>query len=823
MTNHPGMSERVDPIDEIQTESPSRSSPDREDSPERGESHDDDLELNAETTSNDGTIEEEGLISSRLDRVRNPPDRFAYAVTIPTPTSAFFLYIGSGAPRDGDLQSEMKKLGGPIVVNIDLKVGGYDHDITYKGVQDAVLKLARHPNCAGVFVSIPCKTFSVLRGRPGVENSYPLRDLDQVLGIPREDGTLPRKVIESNAMSDFTAKVMTIVHNLGGVFVAESPPSRAAGSRFPIEGRERHASQFDHPAWVRTRERTKAQLIYFDQCPLYDDPASTAPKKTAFMVNPKGYHAFYHRFAPLVCNHEFKAHRVSYGLDEKGRFTSPSTETYPPRMNALIARALMEACKSEVSMAAPLARWKDFFETPGVTWPQQRDVADYPTSTRMIHAAAPFLGNHFSSKFYASSIDNQLFAAPREIDSDNPTYRQARASANWPDWERACEDEIQNLKRNGTIDDDQAIPEDSLPSWNSAKKSASEVVNILWVLRVKYNDGKFEKFKARAVFDGRDQKAKNPELETFSPACRTTTQKLITAEACRLGHRLRTWDVEAAYLKGVFDEGSKPLFGRPPPGYRTYVNGIPMIWKLNTPLYGEADAGRIWYKTLVKFLIEDRGFTQSRYDPCFLWKELEDGSRLNCVIYVDDGYSSDNGSKFADYELEAINVRFNIKIKDASFFLGNNINCISRSSVSLTSRAYIARIAEKYLPRELKLYPTYVTPCDKTIVSAYEEALSLREKTRASAGRAFLEKYASKVGALIYVVPVCRVDCAFTIGVLARCLTFPTEAMDAAADRCLVYLAQNPDVGLLYDADTPRPELHAYSDSNWTVGHSTSG
>ena len=99
----------------------------------------------------------------------------------------------------------------------------------------------------------------------------------------------------------------------------------------------------------------------------------------------------------------------------------------------------------------------------------------------------------------------------------------------------------------------------------------------------------------------------------------------------------------------------------------------------------------------------------------------------------------------------------------------------------------------------------------------------MREKTRASADRAFLEKYASKVGALIYMVPVCRVDCAFAIGVLARCLTFPTEAMNAAADRCLVYLAQNPDVGLLYDADTPRPELHAYSDSKWTVGHSTSG
>ena len=248
-----------------------------------------------------------------------------------------------------------------------------------------------------------------------------------------------------------------------------------------------------------------------------------------------------------------------------------------------------------------------------------------------------------------------------------------------------------------------------------------------------------------------------------------------------------------------------------------------MIWKLLGPLYGEADAGRVWYKTLIKFLIEERGFTQSRYDPCFLWKELPDGSRFNCVIYVDDGYSSDNGSPNADAELTAIHERFNIKIKDASFFLGNNVVCHSRWRVTLSSRAYIERIASKYLPHALDHYPTYAVPCDKSIVTSYEEALSARVEIRASADKAFLEQYASKVGALIYVVPVCRVDCAFAIGVLARCLTFPTEAMNDAADRCLVYLAQNPDVGVTYDADAATPGLHGYSDSNWTVSHSTSG
>ena len=74
-----------------------------------------------------------------------------------------------------------------------------------------------------------------------------------------------------------------------------------------------------------------------------------------------------------------------------------------------------------------------------------------------------------------------------------------------------------------------------------------------------------------------------------------------------------------------------------------------------------------------------------------------------------------------------------------------------------------------------------------------------------AANSTFIGEYASKVGALIYVVPVCRVDCAFAIGVLARCLTFPTEDTNAAADRCLAYLAQHPDVGVVYDAQSSSP------------------
>ena len=47
--------------------------------------------------------------------------------------------------------------------------------------------------------------------------------------------------------------------------------------------------------------------------------------------------------------------------------------------------------------------------------------------------------------------------------------------------------------------------------------------------------------------------------------------------------------------------------------------------------------------------------------------------------------------------------------------------------------------------------------------------------------------------------------------------------MDTAADRCMTYLHQHDHVGLTYDAASRRPELHAYSDSDWSTGHSTSG
>ena len=106
---------------------------------------------------------------------------------------------------------------------------------------------------------------------------------------------------------------------------------------------------------------------------------------------------------------------------------------------------------------------------------------------------------------------------------------------------------------------------------------------------------------------------------------------------------------------------------------------MPIVWRLKVPVYGEADAGRIWNRTLVKQLTKVQKCRQSEYDPCYFWKHLDDGSRMDFVMY-DDGYVTDAYSTAAQAELDELNAAFKIEIKEARFFLGNNADVMAQDA-----------------------------------------------------------------------------------------------------------------------------------------------
>jgi len=363
------------------------------------------------------------------------------------------------------------------------------------------------------------------------------------------------------------------------------------------------------------------------------------------------------------------------------------------------------------------------------------------------------------------------------------------------------------------------------------------VVNTLWVLKVKRGpDGKVIKKKSRVVYDGRGQKAyankMGIEYETFAPTARHTTFKCQCARACVRGRRTRQFDVEGAYLKGDYGQCAEfkdhAFYARPPPNFpvgtryrKVDERGVPLVWRLKAPLYGKIEAALVWFKTARAQLVDKQSFNQSEYDPCYFYKKLDDGTTMDITLYVDDANCTDEHSELADAELRIFQDSYTSKQTDApEFFLGSNLSIESDSRMTLSSKAYVTQLAKKYLPKPLSEYPHFATPADKTLMAEYDAAL----KTKGTATKEMCATYASKCGAAIYAVPASRVDCAQAVGICSRCLTFPTKGMDEKLDRVIAYMAQHAERGVTYDKKAARAsELHAYSDSDWAVAHSTSG
>ena len=86
---------------------------------------------------------------------------------------------------------------------------------------------------------------------------------------------------------------------------------------------------------------------------------------------------------------------------------------------------------------------------------------------------------------------------------------------------------------------------------------------------------------------------------------------------------LNGFDVTGAYLQGEYRE-AEVVYARPPPDFRTVDDlGFPIVWRMRKPLYGQGDAGLIWFRTIREQLTgppPQQEFHQSDADPSYFWK-----------------------------------------------------------------------------------------------------------------------------------------------------------------------------------------------------------
>ncbi|CAI7751379.1 unnamed protein product [Closterium sp. NIES-54] len=211
-----------------------------------------------------------------------------------------------------------------------------------------------------------------------------------------------------------------------------------------------------------------------------------------------------------------------------------------------------------------------------------RARADSPTVSRLLATAVtdPSFESASASALVAELLD---FANACRLD-----YAPALA---------AMDAEMASWKSTGTYVDEVPPP-------------GANIVDGMWIFRVKQSPGSPPAFKARYVARGFSQRQGVEYFHTFSPTPKMTTLRVLLHIAAQRDYELHSLDFSTAFLQGSLHE---EIWLRRPPGFTgTFPTGTQ--WSLRRPVYGLRQAPREWHDTM-RTTLAALGFAPSTADP----------------------------------------------------------------------------------------------------------------------------------------------------------------------------------------------------------------
>ncbi|CAI7896676.1 unnamed protein product, partial [Closterium sp. NIES-53] len=184
----------------------------------------------------------------------------------------------------------------------------------------------------------------------------------------------------------------------------------------------------------------------------------------------------------------------------------------------------------------------------------------------------------------------------------------------------------------------QAAMDAEMASWKSTGTYVDEVpplgVNIvdgMWIFRVKWPPGSPPAFKARYVARGFSQQQRVDYFQTFSPTPKMTTLRLLLHVAAQRDYELHSLDFSIAFLQGSLHE---EIWLRRPPGFtRSFPPGTQ--WSLRRPVYGLRQAPREWHDTL-RTTLAALGFVPSTSDPSLFLRTDTSLPPFYVLVYIDN-------------------------------------------------------------------------------------------------------------------------------------------------------------------------------------------
>jgi len=201
------------------------------------------------------------------------------------------------------------------------------------------------------------------------------------------------------------------------------------------------------------------------------------------------------------------------------------------------------------------------------------------------------------------------------------------------------------------------------------ERSKQNVLGTKWVFRNKEGEyGMVTGKKARLVAKGFTQIKGLDFGETYAPAARLESIRILLAFAAHLDFKLFQMDVKSSFLNGPLSE---TVYVEQPPGFED-PHHPDHVYKLNKALYGLKQAPRAWYDCIKDFLLK-QGFEIGKADLTLFTHKVNNDIFL-CQIYVDYIIFGSTNADFSEQFSRIMTKRFEMSMMgELTYFLGFQI------------------------------------------------------------------------------------------------------------------------------------------------------
>ena len=380
------------------------------------------------------------------------------------------------------------------------------------------------------------------------------------------------------------------------------------------------------------------------------------------------------------------------------------------------------------------------------------------------------------------------------------TIEEAKATPQWEYWKEAIHAELSSHHKNQTFTEVDIKP-------------GTKTIGSRWVFKIKTEDGKVTRFKARLVAQGFSQVEGVDFTDTWAPTLSYSMLRLILVWGLENGFPTHHLDVKTAFLIPTLPAEER-VFMRLPRNTGS-VQGKALL--LLKSIYGLRQASRLWSEEFTSTL-KDLGFEKVPGNPCLFMMIVKGKIVALLGVFVDDSILACTPTLKQQvlselqkaYEMTDLGTPRNLLGVTVEYNLAT-----PPTEMFLSQRAYMQNIVDKFGMHDCNPRRTPDTPSH--VPSAADLAQNEEEKDEMKG-----YPYRSLNGKIGFLQLCTRPDIAKVSSDLGRFNHNPGIRAWNRAKRVVRYIKATLDKGLLYRRSSKRIneqadpfELYFYADADF--------